>query len=690
MTFVPRATLAGVVLLAALAVAGSAATTLKVHDQDADPAGEKLLRLPEMLRGRAAPQAQPTDGCGGGESYWRGAGGVREAGACCLMDDCIDVGSEQECSAHGGVFFPGAACADGVCGIGACCFPLGCVDTDAYTCITGGREFMGAGTQCIDDPCEIGWGACCLSEGCEELSLEECDLAGGTWAGPGIECAGGPCDSGACCLENDECIENRRFECDDLGGVFHEGVDCDSDPCTEYGDCPDTSLFAQSKDGPDDDFMGMTSEVSTGYSRWEDFTGVGGAIESLLWWGFDLYWAGGWYECEETDNTFQISFHEDAGGVPGDLVCSYVLEVRRTPTGIYYLGTELNEYSVDLPEPCVLVNGWVSIVGEGDPGCWFLWISAGVGYSYCDNCVPPQQDYDLSICLIGTEGGVFGACCDDSTAQCLEDVEITDCIGEDLRFMPNAMCEDMDPPCGVIIGACCFPDDTCTIETEADCADLGGDWLGKNSICSSCPCITPCPPEGIPEGEPTCYDFYIDQFNGGCLADEELFSPIYPGQLICGESGIFDDGIDMEPDFDWYEIHVPAQATLTWTVEAEFRPGLWIVDGREGCPGNVLAQSEGYECYETIAAAYVYPGTYWLVIAPWSWTDSAACGTRYTALAMLDPFCPADFDGDGDVDTADLLFLLSAWGTPDGDVDGDADTDTADLLALLAAWGECP
>ena len=54
------------------------------------------------------------------------------------------------------------------------------------------------------------------------------------------------------------------------------------------------------------------------------------------------------------------------------------------------------------------------------------------------------------------------------------------------------------------------------------------------------------------------------------------------------------------------------------------------------------------------------------------------------------PSCPADFDGDGEVDTADLLHLLGAWGTPDGDVDGDGDTDTADLLALLAAWGECP
>jgi 6-phosphogluconolactonase (cycloisomerase 2 family) len=64
-------------------------------------------------------------------------------------------------------------------------------------------------------------------------------------------------------------------------------------------------------------------------------------------------------------------------------------------------------------------------------------------------------------------------------------------------------------------------------------------------------------------------------------------------------------------------------------------------------------------------------------------------GVRPEAIATWAPGCPADFDGDGDVDTADLLHLLGAWGTPDGDVDGDGDTDTADLLALLGAWGPC-
>jgi hypothetical protein len=51
---------------------------------------------------------------------------------------------------------------------------------------------------------------------------------------------------------------------------------------------------------------------------------------------------------------------------------------------------------------------------------------------------------------------------------------------------------------------------------------------------------------------------------------------------------------------------------------------------------------------------------------------------------------PGDLDGDGDVDTADLLALLADWGCSGdclGDVDGDGDTDTADLLMLLGNWG---
>jgi hypothetical protein len=53
--------------------------------------------------------------------------------------------------------------------------------------------------------------------------------------------------------------------------------------------------------------------------------------------------------------------------------------------------------------------------------------------------------------------------------------------------------------------------------------------------------------------------------------------------------------------------------------------------------------------------------------------------------------CPEDLNGDGVVNTADLLTLLANWGTNGaGDINNDGVVNTADLLMLLAAWGECP
>lgn len=55
--------------------------------------------------------------------------------------------------------------------------------------------------------------------------------------------------------------------------------------------------------------------------------------------------------------------------------------------------------------------------------------------------------------------------------------------------------------------------------------------------------------------------------------------------------------------------------------------------------------------------------------------------------------CPADLDGNGTVEAADLAVLLGAWGAADApaaDLTGDGSVDAADLAALLASWGDCP
>lgn len=57
--------------------------------------------------------------------------------------------------------------------------------------------------------------------------------------------------------------------------------------------------------------------------------------------------------------------------------------------------------------------------------------------------------------------------------------------------------------------------------------------------------------------------------------------------------------------------------------------------------------------------------------------------------------CPADLNGSGQVDGADLALVLSTWGLCEGprcddaDLTGDGAVDGADLAELLASWGEC-
>jgi len=61
-------------------------------------------------------------------------------------------------------------------------------------------------------------------------------------------------------------------------------------------------------------------------------------------------------------------------------------------------------------------------------------------------------------------------------------------------------------------------------------------------------------------------------------------------------------------------------------------------------------------------------------------------------FAPTPPVCPADLNGDDNVDGRDLAAILAAWRQPGDltDLNGDGTTDGMDLAAILAAWGPCP
>lgn len=72
-------------------------------------------------------------------------------------------------------------------------------------------------------------------------------------------------------------------------------------------------------------------------------------------------------------------------------------------------------------------------------------------------------------------------------------------------------------------------------------------------------------------------------------------------------------------------------------------------------------------------------GTMAGAVFTWSWADA----------------CPADLDGDGEVDGRDLSWLLAAWEGdaaeyPGADLNGDGVVDAGDLTPLLVGWGPCP
>jgi len=78
---------------------------------------------------------------------------------------------------------------------------------------------------------------------------------------------------------------------------------------------------------------------------------------------------------------------------------------------------------------------------------------------------------------------------------------------------------------------------------------------------------------------------------------------------------------------------------------------------------------------------------YFIQFGAWA---SQGEGTGELILSCVGETCdnPADLNGDGVVDGADLTILLAAWGTDNtiSDLNGDGIVDGADLTILLAAW----
>jgi hypothetical protein len=83
-------------------------------------------------------------------------------------------------------------------------------------------------------------------------------------------------------------------------------------------------------------------------------------------------------------------------------------------------------------------------------------------------------------------------------------------------------------------------------------------------------------------------------------------------------------------------------------------------------------------------------------------TDPACCASGWDQVcqdqadALCGDLCPADVNGDLEVDVLDLIQIIVSWGPcpkPPGecptDITGDGVTDVQDLVEIIVSWGEC-
>ena len=81
----------------------------------------------------------------------------------------------------------------------------------------------------------------------------------------------------------------------------------------------------------------------------------------------------------------------------------------------------------------------------------------------------------------------IGACCDDATGTCSDNINLFDCLMFDNRFELDATCATLDPPCGTVdLGACCLSDG-CQLLTPTECSQLAGDWFAGDCGTVMCP-----------------------------------------------------------------------------------------------------------------------------------------------------------------------------------------------------------
>jgi len=203
-----------------------------------------------------------------------------------------------------------------------------------------------------------------------------------------------------------------------------------------------------------------TSDSYFGYEVYDNVEGFYGDVTGLHWWGIKLLYSGGFIACDPPDDPdlFNIGFFPDDGTGYPDVANPTAIFTNQAPTlydtQIPYAGlTTIIGYDLTLPNPVTITNGWVMIQGaDQGEACVFLWTNdeSGTGDMrglQWNGSAWTVNAYDYTLCVVGNAVALPGACCDETSGICTDNVDIVDCMAPGMRFAANTLCADIDPPC---------------------------------------------------------------------------------------------------------------------------------------------------------------------------------------------------------------------------------------------------
>jgi hypothetical protein len=206
---------------------------------------------------------------------------------------------------------------------------------------------------------------------------------------------------------------------------------------------------------------------------------------------------------------------------------------------------------------------------------------------------------------------------------------------------------------GVVIGC---NDDYCSVQSGIEYVQMyaGNTYYiivdGYSTACGSYvlnisapiqPCVVDCPAGALTEGEPDCYDGYVDNFNGGCNSYPYVFSYICPqpgeSTVMCGKSGTYLYGGYTYRDTDWFECYGNG-GLMTGAAIAEF-PLQFIFIYGASCTYMEYSLATADRCQWTVLGGSVALGT-----PVWWWVGSSTfsgvpCGSDYV-MELRGIWCP--------------------------------------------------